>query len=211
MVAWEYQIESQQVKRFGNTQWVILEQPVKSLRTLTPFELPPPEAVAAIADIDQENMLALRPNDQISIDVQIPKDPILTRAVHEALSLGLTQAGMQVAENQPLQLVATLSHGKTEQVTYQSFDAINRERETVSVTDRVYKLEIQKNGVPIWDRTFTMSSPMHIRLQENESIREGVTRVMTPKKEYFQGRLPTYVVKPEHQKPLGKSKLSLGL
>lgn len=207
-VAWKYDIDSRHVKPALGTQWAFLENRGNGLRVLQPFELPPPEASSAVSQISEEELLAVTPGAAISVKVEI-SDALLRDDVEAALKESLVDAGMQVGEGGPLQLVARMENGENVTLNYRSFHALDRTNETVNVTTRVYKLELRKDGVPIWSRTSTQSPPHFLRLQEGETIRDGISRVMKPNGGSFRGRLPAYVVKPEYLEPQGTSKLSV--
>ena len=96
-------------------------------------------------------------------------------------------------------------------MNYRRFHSFRDKGETIEVTSRVYELELLLDGRVVWQRKSTHSSPMHLQLQEGESIRAAIARVMKPKAGNFRGRLPSYVVRPEYLEPLGNSKLSLGM
>lgn len=208
---WEHTISSRLVKPAAGTQWTLAEMATNGSATLVPFDLSTQEMKAAAIDLSDEELLAVKPGDEVSVDVQIRRDNMLATEVRDALLSALAKAGMQVVEESDLKLIATMSHGKTQEVTYQMWGLFRRESETISVTDRVYTLLLQLNGVPIWKRESVVSSPHHIRLKEGETIREAVARVMKPRSQNFEGRLPAYVVKPEYSEPLGSSKMLLQL
>ncbi len=207
-VAWQYDVDSRFVKPSLGTQWALLENRGSGLRVLQPFELPPPEAQSAMSGISEEQLLAVKPGAAISIKVQI-NDALLRDDVEAALKESLIAAGMEVGEGGPLQLIARMESGERVTLNYRSFSAFDRTNEKIDVTTRVYKLELLQDGVPIWNRTSKQSPPHFLRLQEGESIRAGIARVMKPNSGSFRGRLPSYVVKPEYREPQGTSKLSV--
>lgn len=210
MITWEYQVSSNLVKSAAGTQWACLEDRMNGLRILQPFVLPPPEAVQAASQLDEDEILAVKPGMSVSVEVQIG-DNMIKQDVAAALRQGLTDAGLKVSEGESLKLVARMTHGKSEQVSYEThgFSLGRRDTETFSVTPRIFELELLDNGVSVWKRTSTQSPPHFIRTQEGESIEAAVKRVMKPSANSFRGRLPAYVVKPEYNEPLGSSKLSV--
>ena len=208
IIIWEYQVSSQLIKPAVGTQWASLEDRHRGLRLLQPFDLPPPEAIQAASQISEDDILAIKPGMSISIDVQIG-DQLLKQDVYTALEQGLTDAGLKVSADQSLKLVARMTHGKSEEVSYQIFGLGSRGIETFSVTPRIFELDLLDQGISIWKRTSTQSTPHHIQTQRGESIEAAVMRLMKPTASNFRGRLPAYVVKPEYAEPLGSSKLSV--
>jgi hypothetical protein len=209
LVVWKYEIDSLLVKSFAGSHWALLHDHMKNSRVLVPLQLPPPEAVAAMDEFDEENLLVVRPGDKISIDVQIHDDNILAEEVKRALTEALAEADMQVGDESSLTLVARMKTGKTEKIEYHNFGAFHQPGEVIEVTNRIYELELLLDGVPVWKRESTQSAPMHLHLEKGETTRAAIDRVMKPTGASFRGRLPSYVVRPEYREPLGSSKLSL--
>ena len=209
ITAWKFEIPGELVKPSAGTQWTILENNANESQVLVPFELPPPEALEVVKNLDEAELLVVRPGDAIQIDVQIPNDSLLAQDVRQALAEGLAAANMQVAEDSPLKLVARTTTGETDQVRYRSFHDHFGEGEVIEVTSRVYELELLKAGAVVWKRTSTHAAPHHLQLEDGETIRAAIDRVMKPRGANFNGRLPSYVVRPEYLEPLGTSKLSL--
>jgi hypothetical protein len=209
LVAWKYEMGTQLVKSFGGIHWALLENRMKGSQVLVPLDLPPAEVQDAVRDLKEEDLLVVRPGATIGIDVQILDDPLLAQDVQKALEEALTNAGMKVGENESLKLVARTKHGETDQIQYRHFGDFHGEGETISVTRRIYELELLQDGVPVWKRESVQSAPMHLQMQKDESIADAIARVMKPSGASFRGRLPSYVVKPEYLEPLGTSKLSL--
>ncbi len=212
VIAWKFEMPPRVASHtFGKTHWILVGNHQNKSQILTPLELPPPEAESAIKGLDSEELLIVKPGASVSIDVQIPEDSFLAEDVKNALRTALENAEMKVAENQPLKIVARMTHGETQQVRYHLFGRFGRDPgETVSVTNRVYDLELQQDGVTIWKRNAVHSAPHHIRMERGESIQAAIERIMKPRAENFAGRLPSYVVKPEFSEPLGSSKLLPG-
>ena len=209
LIAWKYEIHGGLVKSIAGTHWALLENRANESQVLTPLELPPAEVVDAVGQLDKNQMLVVRPGDTISVDVPI-SDSFLAKEVKRSLAEALVEAGMTVGDDSSLKLVARSTNGETQQVHYRKFHSLRDAGETINVTSRIYELELLLDGRVVWQRKSTHSAPMHLQLQEGESIRSAITRVMKPNAASFRGRLPSYVVRPEYLEPLGSSKLSLG-
>ena len=205
---WKFNIQSQLVKPFDGTPWALLEDRHNDMQMLTPFELPIKEAVDAAAGLGNDQLLAVKPGMGISIEVRVSGDRLLADEVRKSLTEAVTDAGLKAGDNQSLKLIASMTHGETRDVTYQFFGHRQKDQ-TIKVTDRVYKLEMQVSGATVWEHKSTQQAPHHLRLEENESVQDGIRRSMKPTKHHFGSRLPAYVVKPEYQEPLGTSELSI--
>jgi hypothetical protein len=212
IVPWKFDIPHDVVVRpFAGKFWILVNNHMNNSQVLTPLDMPPPEAEDAIKGLTAESLLAIKPGATVSIDVQIPEDNFLAEDVKTALHVALEKAEMNVADNADLKLVARMKHGETVQVNYRTFGAFHNDQgQQVSVTSRIYELELQQNGVVIWKRNAVHSAPPHVHMEQGESIQAAIDRIMKPRAESFAGRLPSYVVKPEYSEPLGTSTLSLG-
>jgi hypothetical protein len=212
IVPWKFDIPHDVVVRpFAGKFWILVNNHMNDSQVLTPLDMPPPEAEDAIKGLTAESLLAVKPGATVSIDVQIPEDNFLAEDVKTALHVALEKAEMNVSDNADLKLVARMKHGETVQVNYRTFGTFHNDQgQQVSVTSRIYELELQQNGVVIWKRNAVHSAPPHLHMEQGESIQAAIDRIMKPRAESFAGRLPSYVVKPEYSEPLGSSTLSLG-
>ncbi len=209
ITAWKFEAGNSLFKAYAGTQWLLADNRNNNTQALMPFDLPPPEAIAAIDELVESEMLAVRPGATVSVNVKI-NNGLLADAVEKALVEALEQAGMKVATEAELTLEATMESGETEEMVYQRFGDFRSKGETMNVTNRVYKLQMLLSGTPIWNRESVHSPPHHLRLEKGETIRAAVDRVMQPKAGNFRGRLPAYVVRPKFQEPLGTTKISPG-
>lgn len=209
ITAWRFDVSGSLTKLINGTPWLLLDDHQNGRQFLSSLEVPPREAVRAVQDLDEEDILAIRPGVTVSINADI-RDPLLAEDVKLALTEACQQAGIQVGEDESLSLRATIKNGGAEEIRYQSFHDPFGQGETFEVTKRIYVLQLQQNGLTIWKRESVHGPPHHLRMQKNETIRSAVARVMKPTAASFRGRLPTYVVRPEFQEPLGNSTISSG-
>ena len=73
-------------------------------------------------------------------------------------------------------------------------------------TSIVAVIAIDIDGELAWQFRSTQSAPMHLRLEESESIQQGVDRSTQASAGYFKGcRFPSYVVHPDKAGPHGTS------
>jgi len=207
IVAWEYKIASLSSASGAGTRWIVMSNGQRNSNVLTPLQLPPPGAVEAIEAMGKSDMLAVRPGEDVSVQVDI-NDGLLAKAVAEAIEEAVTEAGMTVSQEASLVLHATMKHGETEEINYRRFHDLLGKGETFEVTKRIYELQLRKKGVTLWKRESVQSPPHHLQMKKGETIRDAVARVMLPQAENFRGRLPAYIVRPEFQGPLGTSIIS---
>lgn len=177
-----------------------------SEQILSPLELPPPEAVQAAANLDEQQLLAVKPGAKVSLQMHVNRSGFLDNDAHSAVMQSLEATGFQVVEESPLVLHVTFTHGESEEISYELWGRGRHGEQSFQVTSNVYKLELKLNGQTIWERTSTQRAPAHVRLQRGETIRAAVDRLMKPDSRYFAARLPQYVVKPEYHEPRGTSR-----
>jgi hypothetical protein len=140
----------------------------------------------------------------VTLDVQID-DPLLAKSVTQALAQACQEADLPVVAQSPLTLEATVKNGGSEKICYRSFQDHFGPGETLEVQQRVYTLHLRQQGITLWKRETVQGPPHHLFLPEGETVRTAVARVMQPTAASFRGRLPTYVLRPEYQEPLGSS------
>jgi len=212
LIAWKFEFAADAIVRpFAGTFWTLLQNQMNNSQLLTPLKLPPPEAVDAVKGLNAEDLLAVRPGDAVTLDVQIHQDSALARDVESALRPALEQAGLKVSPDQALKLVASMKDGETQEIIYRPFHSRPDDQgEQMSVTNRVYELQLLRNGAVIWKRNSVHSAPHILHMQEGETTRAALDRVMTPTAANFRGRLPAYVVRPEYAEPLGTTSVKPG-
>jgi hypothetical protein len=109
------------------------------------------------------------------------------------LTRSLTEAGYKVVPDSPKQLVARTSPGETKEIEYSMFGAFGQTQKA-SVTERVYELELVVDGQIVWSRRYVQGAPMHIQLQENETVDAAITRMMQSQGGYLGGAIPSRVL-----------------
>jgi hypothetical protein len=196
MLVWNYEHDADQVRQFGGRAWYFFDDRAHERRALIPFDLPH-RAATAVNDAD----LVLKPGDKVSLDLEIMVDlanaaDTNSQSAADALKVALEKAGYVVADDAPNRLVARTAAGETKEVDYRSF-GFRGESQKVSVTTRVYELELIAGGQVVWSRRAVQSPPMHIMIRDKESIDDAVQREMQPNMGYFGSAVPSRVLKPE--------------
>ena len=210
IIAWKFEVGHSLSRSVDGTQWLLVDSRLNKTQILSPLKLPPPKVVQSVKKLSDDKLLAIRPGFDVSIHVKI-NDRLLAQSVEQALLESCKQAGLKVVDGAKLTLGATMKNGKTNEINYRRFHDHFGKGETLSVTSRVYELQLLLDETPIWKRKSVHSPPHHLQMQKGETIRSAVTRLMKPTAANFRGRLPTYVVRPEFQEPLGTSKISPGM
>lgn len=164
------------------------------------------ESAAALSKLSDDELLALRPGSKVSLDVSLVNRD-LEASTKAQLTKSLAEAGMQVADGQPIRLIARMENGQPASTTYRSF-GIDRTETQVSYTPLVYRTTLEIDGAKVWEKESIQSPGAFLPSKEGETVDQAVNRVMDPNASYFGGRFPTHLVKPQYQEPPGTTKLS---
>lgn len=211
LIVWRYEGSQSLASRFANRQWTVFDQ--KKVRGLVPFELPHAAAREAAEGIDADSILALKPGTKVSLDNQVGAP--YSADVAQALTAAIEASDLELSPNQPIRFMARVEIGDSSQTEYRR---IGGERafdiEQANVTARIFSVELQIDGQTAWlyrSGQSTQFNPMHIQMNEGESVQQAVDRQMENDfKSRFRGlRIPSHVVHPDKAGPLGTSQLTI--
>jgi hypothetical protein len=213
LVLWRYEGGPSVSVPYGGWQWMIMSS--GNTQGIVPAKLLTEEVLAADANLDANEILALKPGAKVALDLQLGGEE--QAKAEEALKSGLAQSGMEVASDSPLRLAARIVTGKTETQEYsRGFSPFDRSNvEQVTVTEKKYEVELTVDGQSVWKQTSMLQSgytPSIIHMQQGESAQQAVDRQSSQWSSRFSfgASLPRYVVHPKYAGPLGTSKLTLG-
>jgi hypothetical protein len=177
---------------------------------LVPVTLPHQAAVKTLEQaLKDPNFFVVSPGTSVRIDVSRVLDGGEQQKVREALAKRLADAGLKVADNAAITLVATVENKGTEQKSFREFGNFFGGKE-VTVTKYLSSVAFQVNGQTAWESS-VMSSPDFVSIKENETMEQAIQRANKPNYAYFQSiGIPTYVMKPlpNNQATLGVSQIT---
>jgi hypothetical protein len=192
MTVWTYNHDAEHIQPLGGRTWYLLGGRGNDRLALLPYDLPH-AAVTPVAPGD----LVLKPGDEVALRLELSfdmSDPTGRQiSPQEQLTRSLTEAGYKVVPDSPKQLVARTSPGETKEIEYSMFGAFGQTQKA-SVTERVYELELVVDGQIVWSRRYVQGAPMHIQLQENETVDAAITRMMQSQGGYLGGAIPSRVL-----------------
>ena len=140
--------------------------------------LPQPEVLQAADSLKPEEFLAVRPGTKVSLELQGAVNGDDLQKLTAALEEQLTKKEISVAAGSPISLRATVENGKSETKTYRSIGGRGRGEETVTSTQRIFRLALVENGKVLWEATGGAGgTPTFLHTQNGESAQAAVDRL----------------------------------
>jgi WD40 repeat protein len=181
MIVWDYQFQTdnhfgtKMVAGFGNLIWAQLAANDRSSKGLFAFNLPSDDARKAAAAIDAKSLLAVQPGMKLDLRVQC-QTPQDTQAVGNNLHARMGELGFSLTTGHGTWLEATVTPGKTRQVTYRTIGAFGG-TETVNVTEQHCRIALVDNGKVLWEASATMdNAPFFVHGKESENLQDTVSK-----------------------------------
>lgn len=191
MGVWKYRHDAAAVAPLAGRVWYAFAGRGRTPASLVPLQLPH-AAVKPVAPSE----LALQPGDEVSIQMELSAAP--TQGMggkmtppEEQLKQALKQAGYVVADSSNKQIVARATPGPSREIRYRMPGGQDG---TVSVTPRVYELELIVDGQSVWKRQTVHDAPTMILLEENETIEQATERAMQTDIGFFNSAIPARVL-----------------
>jgi hypothetical protein len=213
-VLWEYSYEdaraAEATAALGGYLWFVATDAGSQSQRLVPCRLPHDEAVAAVAGLDAESLLAVKPGVSVSLDIQLDATEEQRDTIRQSLTAKLEQNGMKVAPGQPIQLVARVVQGATKEIQYRAFGVPPwRGGSKVTYTEHRCELAFLVDDQVAWQAANVASAPHMLHLNEGQTIEQAVKAATQPKLNFFvQTKLPGYLVRPTGRTSYGQSKLT---
>jgi hypothetical protein len=208
IVLWQYQHDvggGQGYGEMGGFFWYVISNHNRQERGLFRAKLPHDEPLKIAAGLNAEQLLAIKPGAQISLNVAVQGDQ---QAVLQKLTSQLQDLGMTVAPGSRLVLQANTESGKTEEVYYRGFGR-SRGMSHAQVTEQIARVKFLEDGKVLWEATSIKSNPHFLRMKEGQTLQDALAPYQQPNVEFFSHvKLPQYVARPHPQGAYGASKLS---
>jgi hypothetical protein len=120
----------------------------------------------------------------------------------------LKASGITVEPGQPVKIVARTEDGKTTERTYETMGGApwNRERETVSVTEKITRIYVESEGKIAWENRSVSTPPYMLHRKEGQSIGQAAAASNQYNLAFLNSvRVPAYVPKVREKLGLGTS------
>jgi hypothetical protein len=209
VILWRYEGVKGRVGGCGGYVWCALPSGHEQ-KGLSPFKLPHDEAVRAAAGLSADQLLVLKPGSAVRLNVNVPVAPSQAPKIIETLTARLKENGVSIAPNAPLVLDAVSEKGKTKSVTYRKF-GFRGAKNTVQVTEQVYKLIVKEGDEVIWQSVRVNAAPPMLHLEEGQTIEQALAEYTKPDLSFFLNTpLPRMLARPgKHNGAYGVSKLTV--
>lgn len=215
IVLWSYRCDAKwsTSRSYGTIAggfWYALTSDDRKERGLFQVVIPHEDALRTAAGLNPEEMLALRPGSQVTLQMAAQGSPADQQKATQDLTDQLQRIGMTVVGNSKLILHATTETGKTEQVTYSSFGATpGAGGTTASVTSHISRLRLYEDGKVIWEASGVTGAPPVLHLKQGESIQQALAPYQVPNLRFFSDvKLPEYIARPHPSGAYGASTIS---
>lgn len=170
IVLWQYQHDagngfSKAYGVLGGIFWYALGGQNRAERTLFRAKLPHAPALKKAEALNADQLLAVKPGIQLSLNVNLPASPGDQQSVMQALAAQLKAMGMNVVAGSPITLQAGAETGQSRQVSYHRFGFAGG-IEQASVTEQVSRLKLIENGKVIWEAVSVTGAPHMLEMKE---------------------------------------------
>ena len=190
MTVWTYRHTAESVVPLAGRIWYVMGGRANEQAALLPFQLPH-GAVTPVSDGE----LALKPGDQVSLEIEgifNMQQAEGSTPPEDQLKQALSDAGFVLVDGSSKKLVGRALYGETKEVTYTDrMRPVTGESQKVSVTQRIYEIELFVDGQSVWKRSRVIDAPHMLSLGENESIDQAIDRVMAADTGFFRTTVPS--------------------
>lgn len=167
-------------------------------------KLPGTDAAQAIASLDPDSLLLIRPGSAIRVEVNAGEH---NDRIWAALESHVEKNGWKLDPSAPNVLYAEIKQGEPQQVTY-DFKG-KRPNETVSATTYAHTLRIVCGKEKAWELTANFGIPGMIAIGKNSSVQDIVNQTTKVSPEFFEGvKVPERIFDPKMRRGLGSSKVT---
>ena len=208
VVLWSYGgMQSAAAVAAGGQYLYVLRDLRGNQGALAMAKLPHAEALAAAKAIDPEAELLLKPGAKVSLSVEVPDDQ---PAITEALTARIKEAGLVLAENQPLVFRAFVEQGKSEERKYTQRGAFGGgETMSVTVTQQICRLRLEVEGKTAWERQTVSQAGGFLSLKPGQSAQDAANEAGKPHTAFLKTvRLPRFLPKLREPMWFGASTLT---
>ncbi|HWE95934.1 MAG TPA: hypothetical protein VG269_18370 [Tepidisphaeraceae bacterium] len=212
MVAWVYDNPSSRDTQgatretFAGRYWYVASAGQGAKPALVSVALPHEAARREALAVNFDQEMIVKPGTSVSLDIAVAGE--VQQQVVDALTARMKQAGITVAPNAPVKLIARSEPGETKEMEYRAFGAGFGANQKISVATTKLRLALETaGGKVLWERRSATFPPSMLMMKQGQTVDQAVAEAMKPSPIFFEKtRVPDYV--PKSQGGLGKSKLT---
>ncbi|MFT3786108.1 MAG: hypothetical protein QM770_08080 [Tepidisphaeraceae bacterium] len=145
-------------------------------RMLCSWKLPGEPVLNAAKQAKPAEQLKLGAGTAVSLEVAIEGTEEQRQEIVKLLTKDLNSRGVQVRDGLTTKLVVRTEDGKSEQRTYQTMGGApwNRETNTVTVTQKITRVFVERDGKNLWETTATSGAGFILTRKEGQSMQDAV-------------------------------------
>ena len=178
---------------------------------VVPIQLPHRDLDSMTAKYDPDELLILKPGEQVAFDFQLPFGVDQQRDIRDKLTKGLQANQVTVNQGASLRLVARVKRLKQETQRMSNFhDPFGRRTgQDVTYTPHYGEIYLEKDGKKLWTRARRFGPAGIVSINRGESAQQAVNRISQPSASFFSSvRLPKFLARLPDGKTLGKSTIN---
>ncbi|MFN0053228.1 MAG: SHD1 domain-containing protein [Planctomycetales bacterium] len=192
----------------GGALWFALTSPDRKERGLFRAALPHDEAKKVATGLDPDQLLALKPGAEVSLNIAAQGTPAEQQKIVQDLTAQLKDLGIGVVPQSRLVLYATTETGKTSEIEYRSFGRFSG-GEKANVTEQISKLRLFEDNKVLWETVSVSGAPHMLQMKEGQSVQDALAPYQRPNLGFFSNvKLPQYVARQAEGGAYGASRLT---
>ena len=219
MVIWNYRMDPRALREIGGDPREIVNGHLvytasvmnlsQSGMVVGAVSLPGPKVAESVAALNAEELMALKAGTHIRLDVRAGNE---SARVQQVLAAKIAANGWVLDATAPIVMIAEMTRGQTQNVTYRSTRAgLGSDSEhSVSVTPHVSSLRIEVSQALAWQAGTSTGPPPVIMLEEGKSAQSEVDRWQHPNVEFFDSvAIPARILDPKYRTGVGTSDVNV--
>jgi WD40 repeat protein len=196
-IVWEFKSQTPPPlsRWMGDRLWVLLDGENAALGSANLLDSAVLNADKQLSDAEY----AVQPGTKVSLQIDLSCDSKERKKIVEAITNNAEKAGLVIAENQPVKLVADSKDINPREVTYQGRGFDRGRTETVNVSNTVEFLSLVIDSKPVWSVNSGIynGAPMMVLRKQNETVAQTLDQQKKAKLSWFSSvGIPKAVMKP---------------
>jgi hypothetical protein len=167
-----------------------------------------PSVDAAVASLDRESPLIIKPGTAVRLDVRAGAN---AERVQAALERKIKANRWKLDPAASTVVIAEMTRGQTQQVTYRSmgFGPSRGGEQTVTVTPEISTVRIEVGGKVAWSACTGTGAPSVLMLPKGQTAQSEIDRWQKPNVEFFEGLdIPDSILDPARRTGLGTTRVT---